>query len=408
MVQVKIPWAAWTDIKEHTLSFPDSWNVQEYPIQNAENISDEKVRQAIATPIGTKSISEIAAGKKNAAIVVDDMTRLTPAHRIVPFVIKELESAGIHQKDMVIIIALGAHRPMRRSDMVKKLGETIVNTMNIQNHHPYENLVDLGVTESGTPIHANKTYYEADVKIAVSGVIPHPLAGYGGGAKIILPGVCGIETLEANHRAGLEGGSSGYGYVTKARLDIENTAEKVGLDYSINVILTMRGGIAGIFAGHFIDAHRKAMELGKQVYATKTPPKGIDIGIFNAYPEDPELNQANKCFNFILSSKTFLARKATVLATAACTEGRGYHALMAETGAKLYTNWGNHILWEIIFRKRRFAFFSPNVNKADIHHIFPETTIFSRNWDVLIDKLREIHGDAANVAVFPCSISVPE
>ena len=154
---------------------------------------EAEIKKAVRDPIGTKPLSELAAGKTTAAIVVDDLTRLTPADRIVPYVIDELKNAGISAGNIVILIALGAHRPLTRIDMIKKLGKTIVNTMNIQNHHPYENLVNLGNTESGTPVLVNKTYHEADLKIAVSGVIPHPLAGYGGGAKIILPGLCGIE-----------------------------------------------------------------------------------------------------------------------------------------------------------------------------------------------------------------------
>ncbi|MHA1263917.1 MAG: nickel-dependent lactate racemase [Candidatus Helarchaeota archaeon] len=408
MTQVKIPWGAWSDSLDYTLTFPDSWIVELYPIRNAEDISQDQLRTSLLTPIGTKTISELAKGKDNAVIVIDDMTRLTPSGRIVPLVIKELEKAGISKEAITIIVALGAHRPLTRNDLIKKLGEPIVNSMNIQNHHPYENLVDLGKTANGTPVHVNKTYYQAALKIAISGVIPHPLAGYGGGAKIILPGICGIETLEANHRLGMERGS-GLGYVTKAREDIEETAKMVGLDFSINVILTMRGGIAGVFAGDYIDAHRKAIALGNQVYATQVPPRGVDIGIFNLYPEDTELNQALKGFNFILASKNFLKRDATIVLTSACTEGRGYHSLLAETGAKLFTNWGDHIVFKaVISRKRRFAFFSPNLNRADIEHLYPKSTLFSSQWEILLKKLVEIHGDTARVAVFPCSLQIPE
>jgi nickel-dependent lactate racemase len=408
MTGVKIPWAAWTESDDYLLTFPDSWSVETCSIRDAQDISQEEVKKSILDPVGTRSLSDLGAGKETAAIVVDDLTRLTPAGRIVPYVIEELEKAGISKEKMVIIIALGAHRPLTRSDMIKKLGQSVVNTMDVRNHHPYENLVDLGKTENGTPVHVNKTYYDSDIKVAVSGVIPHPLAGYGGGAKIILPGVCGIETLEANHRAGMERGS-GLGYVTKTREDIEETAKIVGLDYSINVVLTMRGGIAGIYAGHYINAHRKAMNLGNQVYAAKAPDPGVDIGVFNLYPEDSELNQALKGFNFILASQKFLKRDSTVLLTSACTEGRGYHALMAETGARLFTNWGDHIVFKaVVSRKRHFAFFSPNLNRTDIEFLYPKSTIFSNTWADMVQKLRELHGTEARVAVFPCSIQVPE
>ncbi len=407
MVQIQIPWGAWYETEDFTLTFPDSWNVQSCPIRDAADISETQVRESLLHPLGTKPLREIARGKKTAAIVVDDISRLTPVGRILPFIIAELEGAGVSKENMVIILAIGAHRPMVRADIIKKLGKEIFDTMNIQNHHPYENLVDLGVSNAGTPIHLNKTFHAADVKIAVCGVIPHPLAGFGGGAKIVLPGVCGIETLAANHRAGLEGGG-GLGYVTKMRLDVEEIAQRVGLDFSVNVVLTMRGGIAGIFSGHFIEAHRKTMELGKQVYGTKVPDPGIDIGVFNLFPEDTEMAQAMKGFNFILATKKFLKRDATILFTSACTEGRGYHSLISEPGAKLYQNWENHVIWKALFQKRHFAFFSPNINAADIHHFFPKSTIFTQDWQQMITKLKEIHGETANVAVFPCSIQLPE
>lgn len=407
MVKIQVPWGAWYETEDYNLTFPDSWNVELCQIRDATDISEVEIQESLMNPIGTKTIREIASGKQTAAIVVDDISRLTPCDRILPFIIEELEGAGISKENMIIILAVGAHRPMTRADLIKKLGRQIVDTMNIQNHHPYENLVDLGVSNAGTPIYVNKTYYDADVKIALSGVIPHPLAGFGGGAKIVLPGVCGIETLAANHRAGLEG-AGGLGYVTKMRLDVEETAEKIGLDFSVNVVLTMRGGIAGIFAGHFIDSHRKAMELGKIVYGTKVPNTGIDIGIFNLYPEDTEMDQAMKGFNFLLASKKFLKRDATIVFTSACTEGRGYHSLMSEPGAKLYINWENHVIWKALFQKRHFAFFSPNINEADIHHFFPKSTIFTQDWQQMVTKLLEIHGETANVAIFPCSIQIPE
>ena len=119
--------------------------------------------------------------------------------------------AGITNDNITLIYALGAHRPINRQDSIKKVGLKIIDKIKIENHHPYENLVYIGDSYKATPIYLNKTYYDAEVKVAIGSVIPHPLAGYGGGAKVVLPGLCGIQTLEANHEAGVRGIGIGLG-----------------------------------------------------------------------------------------------------------------------------------------------------------------------------------------------------
>ncbi|UCE13768.1 MAG: DUF2088 domain-containing protein, partial [Candidatus Heimdallarchaeota archaeon] len=261
---IEIPWGAWTGGDEtRILEFPNSWDVHLFDMPDTKDItSTQAIESALTNPIGTPTIQELALGKTSAVIVVEDTSRPSKCSLICETILRELNSAGISNSNITIIGAIGAHRPMTRSDYIKKVGKNVVNQVNIENHHPYENLIELGKSSMGTPIFLNKTYFEADVKIAVGTVIPHPLAGFGGGAKIVLPGICGIETLAANHEKGLEGEGIGIGEITELRRDIEEVCERSGgLDFSINVIATKFRGIAGIFAGHFIDAHRKAIEL---------------------------------------------------------------------------------------------------------------------------------------------------
>ncbi|GAI10637.1 unnamed protein product, partial [marine sediment metagenome] len=151
-------------------------------------LNDDEIKHSILNPIGTQRISELAKGKETVVIVVDDMTRTTPISRIIPHVLEALEEASISIDQITILLALGAHKPMNRQDCILKLGKDVVNTINIENHHPYENLTNLGESKIGTPIEVNSTYVDSDLKISIGGVIPHPLAGFGGGAKNVLPG----------------------------------------------------------------------------------------------------------------------------------------------------------------------------------------------------------------------------
>jgi nickel-dependent lactate racemase len=403
-----IPWAAWREPKYLELKFPDKWEVSLLRMDGADapEIDVEEMRSAISHPIDTPKLSEICKGKENAVIVVDDMTRTTQSSKILPIVFEELQSANIPDEKITILLAIGAHRPMNKYDCILKLGEEITNKYNIENHHPYENLISLGESKRGTPIDVNKTYYKAALKIAISGVIPHPLAGFGGGAKIVLPGLCGIRTLEANHSAGLRGIGAGIGRMTEIRQDIEEIADKVGLDFSINAVMNEIGDTTKIFAGHYRDAHRKTMEYVQKAYHTNVTLDN-QICFFNSYPEDSELNQAVKSINFLMTApNNLMERKGSVVLMSSSYEGKGYHSLAAETGAKLYRNYGDQVVWKAFIKKRTAFFYSPNISKADLNHFFPKSVRLINDWDQLLEELKQIHGDSPKVAVVPTSIQL--
>ncbi|MHA1292659.1 MAG: nickel-dependent lactate racemase [Promethearchaeota archaeon] len=404
----KVPWAAWREPKHLELMFPDSWGVELCRMLGADGpeLNEKEIQKSIKNPINTPRLSELASEKKEIAIVVDDMTRTTPISKILPYILEELHIGGVEDEQITILLALGAHRPMTRQDCILKLGKEITDKYKIENHHPYENLEFLGESKIGTPIYVNKTYYKSDLKIAIGGVIPHPLAGFGGGAKIILPGICGIETLEANHSAALRGIGVGLGRITQLREDIEDTTQKIGLHFSVNIVLTELGGIAGVFAGHYIDAHRRAMELAKKNYSTIISPNN-DICFFNSYPEDSELNQCFKALNFILTAPAnLIKRKGTIVIMTSSYEGKGYHSLLWETGSRLYKNFGDSIIWKPATKRRTVFVFSPNISETDLYHFFPRDVKLFREWDGLIEKLNEIYGDSPKAAIFPCSIQL--
>ena len=403
--EFKIPWAIWREPELLELTFPKAWDIKLFNMNGAgvSELSKDEIRDSILNPISSSKISELANGKENVVIVVDDITRPTQISKILPHVLDELKVANINSEQITILLAIGAHRPMNRQDCIFKLGIDIVNEFRIENHHPYENLKYYGESKIGTPIFLNETYANADLKIAIGGVIPHPLAGFGGGAKIVLPGVCGIDTLEANHKD--KGG--GIGKITGVRHDIEDIAEKVGLDFSINVIFSETGGIAKIFSGHFKDAHRKAMGFGTQCYATNITLNN-QIAFFNSYPEDSELNQAQyKAFNFLMTAPAnFLDENGVIVIMTSSHEGRGYHSLVGETGSRLYKNIGDTPFWKYFIKERDVYLFSPNVNEKDKDHYFPKSVKLFNKWDELIQELLKNYGGGIKVAIVPTSIQL--
>ena len=258
---------------------------------------------------------------------MDDITRPTPTHVVLPLLLSELD--GIALENITILVALGAHRPMVRVELERKLGAAILDELDVEQHHPYENLVDLGASSRGTPIRLNRRYCEADLKISVGAVMPHPYMGFGGGAKVVVPGLAGIDTLQANHQPAVTGISGGLANPdVEARHDVEEIALRTGLAFSCNVVVNGDRQIAGLCCGHPVSAHRAAVGLATDVYATATPGAPYDIVCLNAYPKDGELLQIGNALNCYRTARgPLLKPDGTVVITACCQLGRGYRSL---------------------------------------------------------------------------------
>jgi len=394
-LELRVPYASWYGDTEVFLGFPDEWKVVTASPRDAAPLGEEGLQSAFRRPIGTKRISELARDKRDAVLIVDDISRPTPTSKVVPFIIEELKAGGLDEDCIKIIMATAAHRPQVREDLEKKLGGDAVSRLEVFSHNPYENLVHLETTVRGTPIYVNRYVSEADLKIGVGGIFPHPGAGYGGGGKIVLPGVSGMDTIEANHRS-IPGAGHGVLENNENRADIEEAARKAGLDIIVNVVINSRREAAGVFVGDLVEAHREGVRLAKEVYKTHTP-RDMDIAVVNAYPLDTEMFQAVKA---LWAARESTKKDSTVILLAACSEGRGYHALV-QMGGRLWTSpeksrsrrTGNRRLWIV----------SPNLNVKDVHQQFPDDTQLFRSWREALEELQGVYKGKTNVAVFPCA-----
>jgi nickel-dependent lactate racemase len=324
-------------------------------------------------------------------------------------VIEKLKKAGIHQEDITFFISLGAHRPMTKQDMIKKLGKNIVATFQVLNHNPFDNLIYLGKSKMGHPISINRHFMENDLKISIGCILPHSLAGFGGGAKNIIPGVGGIDTLSANH-------SSAFYEKDKQKVphywigepenplreDMEDIARKVGTVFIINAVLNSKMEIAGIFAGDLVKAHRAGAQFARKVYSTKVILEA-DIIILNAYPKDTEFGQIINVFNVLGNQpKKFISNKDNIiiLATAA-SEGAGFHSLLGP-GTKMFVPYDTMIPPKTISDITTWIY-SPNLSIAEIKAYFVELPSFYNNWEIVLKDLISRFGEKAKVAIYPYS-----
>lgn len=260
-------------------------------------INKISIMDALKKPLFSKPLSKLVKSGMKMVILVDDLTRPTPQKKILPILLSELNKIGIEDKDITIIIALGTHRYMTESEIIKRFSKKIFNKLNIINHEwkNKDTFIDLGFTKNNTPIIVNKKVYEADFVIGVGIIATHDLAGWSGGCKIIQPGVCSFETTQATHLlAGRGDIIANLGKVNNnVRKEIENVAIKVGLDFIINVVLDSDDNILNVFCGDPIKAHRAGVKYIKPIYERNI--SGLaDIVIANAYPSDLDYWQGVK------------------------------------------------------------------------------------------------------------------
>ena len=193
MRTITIPWQMWYGTTLD-ISLPESWETTVAQMRGGADIGEEGIRRAFADPIGAPPLREVASGRKNAAIVIDDISRPTPSYRILPYILEELEAGGIGEDNIIVIVATGAHRAFRREDWVRKIGQELTDRLDIRSHNPTENLDFYGTSSQGAPIWINRDFAHADLRIGAGMIMPRG-RGYGGGSKIVLPGISGRETI---------------------------------------------------------------------------------------------------------------------------------------------------------------------------------------------------------------------
>jgi nickel-dependent lactate racemase len=160
---------------ELKLNLPAANLVGVYSPQDYPAVADLKseILRAVASPIGTKPVRELAKGADKVVLIADDNTRLTPTDKIIPVLLDELNAAGVRDRQISIIIALGTHRFMTEAEILAKFGDEVVRRVTIKNHD-YKDpaaMVDLGTTSNGTSILVNREAYEADFKIGIGSIV---------------------------------------------------------------------------------------------------------------------------------------------------------------------------------------------------------------------------------------------
>jgi nickel-dependent lactate racemase len=299
--------------------------------QPTEPLADVEraIADALARPIGSPPLREMARPGDRVCIVFTDITRASPDHLLVPALLRELETAGVRDEDITLLCGIGMHRPSTPKEKVTKLGAEVVARYRVIDNEPQnpEALVDLGATSGGVPVSAHRAAVGADLLVVTGLVEPHQYAGYSGGRKTVAVGAAGEPLITHTHgpafvdhpgtRLGRIEGNPFHEAITEA-------ARRAGLRFILNVVLDDEKQVLRVAAGEPEAAFGELVAFARSVCEVDIPHQ-YDVAIGGAgYPKDANLYQASRAASYLFFAPTPVVRSGGFLIIPArCEEGAG-------------------------------------------------------------------------------------
>lgn len=396
--------SAWMSDGLFTLEFPSTWDL--HLIQHAPltAMSGPEIEQKLRMPVHSTALSKLAYGRKSVAIIIDDITRPTPIALLLPPIIDELIRGGVDRNSISIVVAGGTHQVASAEDIAKKAEPKLLGNIKVSAHDMNkDDLVYLGKTSRGTPISVNRVVMEADLKIGVGGIYPHPAAGFSGGSKIVGPGVCGIETARILHENFSQGDIRGKLTENKFRDEVDKIALKVGLEFIVNVIINQDREIVGTFAGHPIRAHRDGVRFALQHFTVDSI-SDADVIIADAYPFDTSFVFAEDRGLWPFANTS---RNASRVLLAACPIGKGTHELNLSLSQRVRRRLMSISIAElrrlpqrlrnlkaILARKKLdFLLLTSGLSDTELKQMYSSAEALD-SWSSLLQKLRQRHSSS--------------
>ena len=288
-----------------------------------------EVERALAGPLGSPRLRELARPGDRVCIVYTDPTRACPDALLVPPLLAELQAAGVRDADITLLCGTGLHRPSTPAEKIARLGPAIVNRYRVLDHAAQDenSLVYLGMTESGAPVWVNRWVAGADLVVATGVVEPHLYAGYSGGRKTVAVGAAGEPTIAFTHgvrMADEPGTRLGQIEGNPFHATLVEVAARAGLRFILNVVLDDDKRVLRVTAGDTELAFQDLVRFAKSVYEVPITQQ-YDIAIGGVgFPKDANLYQASRAPSYLFFAPVPVVRKGGFfIIPARCEEGAG-------------------------------------------------------------------------------------
>ncbi len=281
------------------------------------------VEHAMQAPIGSKRLDELAVGKGTAVVIISDHTRPVPSKDILPAMLGQMRAKN-SDIEITLLVATGCHRGSCEDELRQKLGDEIYENEKIVVHDCTVGNVPIGTLPSGAELRINKIAADADLLVAEGFIEPHFFAGYSGGRKSVLPGICDRKTVFGNHCAAFISHECSRAGILDGNLihrDMVAAVRMVNLEYIVNVILDKDQHTIHAFAGDAIEAHLAGCEKLKSICCVKPEKKGdIIISSNNGAPLDQNIYQTVKSMS---TCEACAAEDACIIICSECIDGAG-------------------------------------------------------------------------------------
>ena len=340
------------------------------------------VKEALEHPVDSPRLSVLSKDKRNAVVIISDHTRPVPSKDIIPLMLEELRE-GNPDIDITLLVATGCHRGTTADELRGKLGNEIVDREKIVVHDCDDpTCVYLGDLPSGAHFSIDRLAAETELLVAEGFIEPHFFAGFSGGRKSVLPGVCARKTVLGNHcgafiddphaRTGILDGNP-------IHIDMDRAAEMAKLAFIVNVVIDEEKHTVAAFAGNFRSAHRRGVEFLMQFCGVQAIPGDIVVTSNGGAPLDQNIYQ---CVKSMTAAEASCRPGGTIITLGECADGIGgdfFYRQLAEcaTPRQLYDDltatpmeetepdqWQSQILVRILDHYRVILVTRPELKKT--------------------------------------------
>jgi len=294
-------------------------------------LSDSQIGAALDNPIESSALEDLISSEESVLIVVSDATRATGSAQVVNLLVRRLIQSGMSAANLAIIFATGIHRAVTPEERVELLTPFIVQRVRLLDHEATNeaNLINLGATDTGTPVAVNRALKEFDHVIIIGGIGFHYFAGFTGGRKSICPGLASAATVEATHMLALDfergGRRAGVGTGlldgNAVHEECERVAGIIKPTFGINTVVDERGRIVQLHVGHWREAHRQGCLDYLSNHAVKIPTRReVVVASCGGFPYDINLIQAHKTLDMAAYA---CSDGGSIILLAECRDGLG-------------------------------------------------------------------------------------
>lgn len=380
-----------------------------------------EVRRAIQNPIGTCRLKELAKGKRNAAIVVNDITRPYAGREMILELAAELNEAGMKDEMIFLVVAYGSHRVNTNEELVKMFGGEVVKRFRFVHHRADrdETLKFMGTTDGGVAVEINRDFAEADLKIITGCITPHQSAGFSGGRKSVVPGIAGLKTLQKHHSFPIRPEKAVYGWLDGNPFHEESlkAACIAGVDFIVNSVENESQELVYCVAGELNKAYMAGVEKCREIWTIEIPGKP-DVVIVSpgGYPRDFDLHQSQKAVG---CAELICKEGGMIIMFAEMRDGAGKPGAVlkeADTPQEIIDRFykegynlnasSKAFMWARAMKRFHISILGSKVPNSELKEMFFETY---DNIEEAIDKAFERYGENASFMVLPyASENIPE